>query len=259
MLPRYLKNNLFQKNFIHNAVGLGSTAPVAAPAEKLFHSHFDGTDGSTSFIDIMGNTLTAVGGAALSTNFVVDGTASLSCVSSSIVKGIYCSNSNFFVGLDDEWMLEGWFRRQGAATQDLIGLGILAGTGLRFVWNTSASRPDFQGSPWHSGGGVYMSNVAGWVSVPDINGFKHFFIGCKNRKAYLGFGGLTSVKAFVNTDALMYSNYLEIGAPGAGSGGSSGITHAYFDEIRFLKGSGALLYTGNHGDSYTIPSGAFPD
>lgn len=230
------------------------TAPFdyIPPPTTVFLAHFDGADGSTSFVDATGKTITGGGTAAISTaqsrfggsSLYLDGTAgSLLSVTS----------NDFYMSPTKDYTIECWFNANTLANGisgyllsqnlvDRIGFDIyVQGTAsgyanIRATHNTS------------SGSSGLTSNGNPYGKTVQYNQWYHMALVREGTSHSLYFDGVKVASDSSAVSDKLLSGAMRIGANVSGAGLFSG----YIDEVRFTQNM--ALYSGN---TYTVPTNPF--
>ncbi len=208
--------------------------PFAANVTALLH--FNGTNGSTTFTDVVGNTWgTLVGLPIISTGRSKFGGASLlqSSGASSIVE---CAAPGSGLALTGDFTIEGWLYMPSAP-----------GTYNTVVYFNSGGSTDI--TVRASGTSVEMKNAsdAAFAVSPGgslLGAWFHFFAGRSGSTCYVGAGGTIASQGAGSSATAPVSVLL---------GGVSDIEYS-LDDLRITKG--VCRYTGA---SYTVPTAEFPN
>lgn len=203
----------------------------SSPSDPFFSNvsalmHFEGTNGSTTFTDQIGNTWTRTGSPTISTAQFYFGSSS-GTFSSTTSDRIDVTSSAFTFGTSD-YTIEGAFRPATTANQALFSFGSL------LVYVASSNFAYFNGTNAIIGG-TPMANT--WVAV-----------------ALCRAG--TTLRLFINgtlIGSITDSTNINTTAMRVGWYNSSNPFTGFADEFRVTKG--VARYTSN----YTISSGPFPN
>lgn len=212
-----------------NALVAGFAAKDPNFASLILGSHFNGTNGSTTFVDIKGHSLTASGTAAISTAQSKFGGASLGLDGSS--TAFVTTNANFGPSADFSVATWVWFANT---------------TGTQMILEV----------PTTSGFGVYTSNgnfvveiygVSNPINVawsPSTSAW-HYIVVQRIGTNLSAIADGTTLSTVTNSTAFT-SGGITIG----GRSGSSSTVNGYIDDLR--------VYTGV-GIGGTVPTSAFAD
>lgn len=231
--------------------GLGfSRRQVAAAgdpyfANVIFLAHMDGSNGSTTFTEVTGRTITAVGNAQLSTTDQKFGTAcGLFDGTGDYISTAHTSNLLLATG---DFTIEFWIRPSSVAAAILIGHKAENSSDL-YPWQFFMSSAKTVGFRGFSGGSLAYSLTSAntlsantWYHIAgtrSVNTFRLFING--NQEASTS---TSSVTLQSNSTAMIWGSYTN---PLLGLNGR-------FDDIRIT--AGVARYTGN----FTPPTQAFPD
>lgn len=229
------------------AVATSQFSDVDATTYEVSLLHFDGTDGSTSFIDEMGKVWTAVNQAQLDTAQFKFGTASL------LLDG----TDDYITSPDAEdisfgaqnWTVEGFVRFNGDP-----------GTGLA----TFVSHYDASGNQrgWVVGLNnntlrlLYSTNGSGTTVIsaawnPATATWYHFAVARRGTTVYFFVDGALLGSSSISTDVIFDANTpLQIGTQSLGADGD---VNGWLDEIRITAGH--ARYTA----AFTPPNVPFPN
>jgi hypothetical protein len=217
-------------------------------SESIVLLHLDGTNGSTTFTDVYGHAFTAFGGAQISTAQFAPLTGN---TASALLDGAgdYIRTPysvDFSLGGDD-WTLEGFVRRAGAAPAEGFGIASLSESystysAIHAVINSSNQLQLL----CSQSGASWSINIFG-STVLSVDTWYHFaFVRFGNTfRIYLGGTQVATTTSAINLYDAMQP--LTIGAQGAA--GQHGL-NGYLDEVRFSRGA---IYTGN----FTPPTAPF--
>lgn len=223
------------------AIAAASHRGVSSPTDPLwanvvFMSNFQGTNGSTTFVDEKaGKTMTAAGDAQLDTSFKLNGVSSLKLDGTGDYVTIGASADFNFGGADD-FCVEAW------VWVDSTDYG-----GAIYCMNPRNHYVGFVGSATtYTGNGIINSNVANFSS--SANQWTHVAHVRLNNIHTLYFGGVA-----VNTSAFTTQSFgSSTSVPLLGRDPSYGESKMWMNGIRVTKGQ--ARYTAN----FTPPSGLFP-
>ena len=223
------------------------TAPQPAFSNVVALLHFDGTDGSTAFTDVIGNTWTANGNAQLTTADFKNGTASLALDGT----GDYAStpsNVKFQVGTSTDFCVEAWCKFTSSKLNTLVNKRDSAGAEEFSLYITSGTGGRIQLSVFGSGSAIGTTTYN--VDIP-LNIWCHIAAsrqGTTMRSFLNGQLGDTSTQGAgtVTTNV----EPLKIGRDGFSTARDF---QGRIDEFRMIKGE--ALYT----TSFIPPPGPHPD
>lgn len=206
-------------------------------------AHFNGTNGSTTFTNSCphGNTMGALGAAALSTTQSKFGGASLRTSGSTNNYAIGASTADYNFSTGD-WCIEFWFRpdangnyviyegRNSTVTAQWVPTIYSNGSGdIRFFSN-GADRIT-------SATGVVTAAAWNYVKCNRVSGVTKLWVG----SSQVG-SNFTDANTYVQCVVIL----------GAAGNGASACA-AYFDDLRVTKGAGRASTDG------TVPTAAFPN
>lgn len=229
--------------------GLGRTGSTESDPYTVFLSHFDGTDASTTLLDVKGNTMTAVGNAQLDTAQAKFGPSS----------GLFDGNGDFWSTPDKadwyfaagDFTVECWVRVPSITSANPRTIvSHFTNTGNQRSWRMQLSTAGILTMNYSTTG----SNDAGTASAASAvaaNTWHHVAIvrNGTSMVAYLDGVGGTSLN--VSTNSFFDSNtVLRIGAMESGGAGIQ-YMDGWIDEMRISKG--IARYTAN----FTPPSAPF--
>lgn len=212
-------------------------------ADVVLLMHFDGANGATSFVDVIGHTVTPVGAAAISTTTSVFGGAS----------GYFVRTSDSYLTVpnDPDWNLssgdstiEMWIKPSDQVPEGLLTLSpttndeepdlILSNNNLLYMQDNGGQNNLATSTPVTAGSWQHIAVVrSGTSTLLFINGV---------------LSGSGTVNAFKNTTNLLY-----IGAVNTATNGTTYLYSGYMDELRITKGF--ARYTTN----FTVPTTPFPN
>jgi hypothetical protein len=200
-------------------------------ANVVLLMHMDGTSGSTTFIDVIGHTLTPAGSAQISTaDYVFGGASGLFSTATSDWVDVAAS-SDFSFGTGD-FTIEGWFQVPDTGLHFILGWdsdnGIYAASSQLLFWN----------------GG---SNIVGTSGTLLTNTWYYFALTRESGVVTMWLDG-TFVQSNPFTTNYANTNF-RVGGRTTGSNGMTG----YLDDIRVTKG--VARYSSN----FTRPATPFPD
>jgi YD repeat-containing protein len=219
-----------------NGNATASCAPTAfvvnEPGALL---HFDGTNGSTTFTDVLGHTFTSSNGAALSTANFKFGTGSLGLNGSN--QSISTPSSTDF-DLQGDFTIEAWVYYNAGSTsaaQTLVSRD--DGSGSQNKWGFGVNVLSAGNFSLHRNGSG-NSNL-NWPWAPNANTWYHLAIVRQSNNWTVYVNG-TSLGTVVDTNPMPLTTApLVIGALGEGLW----YTNGYIDEMRIT--SGTAVYTAN--------------
>lgn len=215
-------------------------------------SHFDGSDGSTTFTDVIGHTLTANGNAQLDTAQFKWGSASLLLDGT----GDYVS-----VADSDEWTpagdytIEAWIRFNGSPSGVQAVISHYLNTGNQRAWliRYDATTGNLQFQTFRNtgaGNSTPDTKEASWS--PSADTWYHVAAVRSGTTDKLYADGNRLIESTATTGPINSTAVLAIGA--INSSGFTQFFNGWIDDVRITKG--VARYTGA---TYTIPTAAFPD
>jgi Concanavalin A-like lectin/glucanases superfamily len=225
---------------------------AAPPAgDPLFASnsllmHMDGTDGSTTFTDVIGNTITRAGGAVLSTTQFKFGTASFRGNASSYLTIPHSTALDLVTG---DWTIEFWVRLDNVGVNHMfINKGL--GTGF-YPWQLyfDSLTGKFVFRAFDNVGPSLIFSMAQTTSGPAANTWYHV-AGVRDGNTFRFFVDGADAGTFTSSATLFTSTAsISIGAYDNGIAAFQG----YLDELRITKG--VARYTA----PFTPSASPFPD
>jgi hypothetical protein len=237
------------QTMIGSEAGGGSTDPYHSQVVLLMH--MDGTDASTTFIDEVGATVTAVGSAQIDTAQSKWGGASGLFADTSSDWATVPNVGRYAIG-SSNFTLEAWVRyaSTSAGTRGIIGQRDGAFSDAAFNWYTTDGSLAHLSLAWDAGGSndysvgmSYTYNVWYHLAVCKAGASLYFF------KDGVQQGSTVSLPAN-NTIRTVTSSPVAIGngarATSVGFGG-------WIDDLRWTIGT--ARYTSN----FTPPTGPFPN
>lgn len=223
------------------AIAAASHRGVSSPTDPLWSSvvlmsNFQGTNGSTTFVDEKsGKTMTAVGDAQLDTSFKTHGVSALKLDGVGDYVTVSAS-ADFNFGGTDDFCVEAW------VYVDSTDYG-----GAIYCMNPRNHYVGFVGSATtYTGNGIINSNVANFSS--SANKWTHVAHTRATGIHRLFFDGVVQNTSSFTTQAFGSSTSV----PLLGRDPSYGETKMWMNGIRITKG--AARYTAD----FTPPSGLFP-
>lgn len=213
-----------------------------------FLAHFDGADGSTTFIDSSVNnvTITAVSTAQLSTGIKKFGTSSLYLPNSTAYCTIPATNANFS---GSDFCIEFWAY---PVTKQLYGsitghTNASSGSiGFNLQWNSGGDKLRFLSG--YVGSGVWTIDVTSTHDVV-LNAWTHIAITREGQILRVFVNGAKSIEVDSASTLWAESNLYDFGI-GVGAGNNS-FGSGYIDEFRIIAGD--AIYTSN----FTPPPSPF--
>lgn len=195
-----------------------------------FLSHFDGTDGSTTFTDVKGHTMTAAGDAKVSIAQSKFGGASA-----------YFDGTGDYIAVSDsaDWDLPGNFTIEGWAywetPSDSKNAGVISLDGANFSFDRAVS---------NSGAlRFYMDGTSLLGSVPSLNAWHHVAVTREGNTVRLFLDGVYQNSATYSSSIVPTG--LKLGNNLVG----------YLDDVRITKGVARYVSTSG----FTVPTTPFPD
>lgn len=211
-------------------------------ANVVFLSHFDGTNGSTSYVDETGrHTFTNTAGAALSTAQFKFGTASLKGDGATAAVTL-SSDADFTFGTGD-WTIECWVRPDAGDASSVASLVDFRPAGVNGDYPTLRLGG--------SANVIYETNniprIASATSSLAATTWQHVALARVGTNTRLFINGVQQSSAFFDTVSYV------IGTPRLlhNSGGSTAMS-GYLDDVRITKG------VGRYASAFTPPTAAFP-
>jgi hypothetical protein len=219
------------------------TPPSAIPNEYSLLLNFEGTNGSTTIVDESSSskTLTAYGGAIISTTQFRKGTSSLYVNGTdSYLRSPPSSDFSFGSG---NFTIEGWYNSSLAGSEYGSLCGVWGASSYR-SWNIYIGGPDYSGGQlwfyWSTNGSSY-SNLT-FTTPHQANVWKHFAFVRSGNFISLYINGIIvgSPQAFSDTFYNSTQQDLTIGASEI-TGGE--YFKGYIDQLKIVKGK--ALYVKN--------------
>lgn len=217
--------------------------PSSVPVQEVALLHFDGTNGSTTFVDELGKTWVANGTAALDTSVQKFGSASLADPTAASATEA-ASDNDFGYGTDN-FTIEFWTRPTNIST----------GAATQLIYDQRTSTTQNRPAIYNDTAGAINYFAAGATRITGSAGNL-----VNNTWAHVALCRFNSVtKLFVNgtqvgsnyADTISYeASHVVLGAAGDNASFSS---TGNFDDLRIVKGH--AKYTEN----FTVPAEAFPD
>ncbi|QDD62640.1 hypothetical protein EJD96_00025 (plasmid) [Herbaspirillum seropedicae] len=213
--------------------------------------HFDGTAGSTSFIDDFGNTWTAQGGAKLQSNqskfggTALGGAGTNNALNGSTDFARTTSISNLGA---DSWTMRGWFyfTSFGSQSRALLGATNANGYGVH-LFALTTGKLNWQLSS--TGNSLDIASSSGSTTMA-LNAWNFVEIGY-DKVAGQYFVNLNGARELTQASAARICAITEIRVGGANNAGSSLGFDGYIDEFEFLP------YCDHPGGTtYSVPGSA---
>lgn len=221
-------------------------------ASVVFHSKFDGADGSTTITDEKGHTVTAVGNAQLDTAQQKFGTASLLLDGSG--DSITCADSDDWNLGSGSFTIEGFvrFNNKDANSGNQVLVSQYNSTGNQRAWylrltggNTLTAFASGNGTA----DGLSGQLAASWT--PSNNIWYYLVFERSGNDWFIGVDN-TQLDTFnANVPIINSTEVLRFGAFNS-SGAVTNFVDGWLDEWRITKG------VARYGGSYTVPTAAFP-
>lgn len=214
----------------------GSADPFGGLVTALLH--FNGTNGSTTFTDVVGGTwerLTApYDGAIISTAQSQFGGASLELTNDILVNNTPSTG----LALTGDFTIEGWTRLASSPSPSRNTL----------FYSATVSAQDILVEADGSSIILRYTSLDGELSRAAVSSYvgrwAHWFVGVAGSTKYVGVDGNIASAAKIGTAA----------SPVQVSIGGAGNTDMWIDEVRVTKG--VCRYTGT---TYTVPTAEFPN
>lgn len=208
-------------------------------------AHFDGTNGSTTFVEQKGKTLSGAGNAQLSTTSPKFGTASLLLDGTGDYVTTTSSLSDFVFGTGD-FTIEAFIKTSTVREQLIVDFY----TPLTVSWQlelNSAGRLNLYGSNGTTNGAIATAS-----SVLTNGAWRHVAATRSGTTIQLFVDGTSEASVTDGRNFSFSTSALAIGAQFA-TRNSSYDFPGNIDEVRITKG--VARYTSN----FTVPAAAFPD
>lgn len=205
----------------------------ARPAGTVFLCHCDGTNGSTTFVDEIGKTITAVGNAQITTTTPKFGTGAY--LGDGSGDYIYAAASSDFVFGTGDFTVAFWIKtNDDLSSKWLAGASIANDTDAGTWAVLPISNVDLR---LYLGGSGFI--VSGAVTDLGNNAWRHIAITRSGNSVRLFLDG-AQVGSTYNASGLSFG---PSGRPIAFGGSSGGSVNGRFDELLVVKG--AAVWTAN--------------
>ena len=235
---------MFMVNHL-NGFGAGGAETDPYFSSVVLLAHMDGTDASTTFTDVKGHTLTAVGNAQIDTaQSKFGGASGLFDAAADYVSSADSADWNLGSG---DFTIEAWVRFNTTATDKTIvsqfgasgnrgwNLHLKAGPSLSLQYTTDGSTLQYIDNSWS----------------PSTGQWYHAAMSKSGTNTYMFIDG-TQIGTTQTLSGTLYNSTIDLNIGGYNNG-AGGFWDGWIDELRITKG--VARYTAN----FTAPSAPFPD